>query len=56
MEKMDNLFEKVQMDIETEDMCTQDIEHTFMTLYYQDDSSIVRYTLFFREDDPISIA
>ena len=33
MEKMDDLFEEVRMDIETEDKWTQDIGHTFMTLY-----------------------
>ena len=31
MRKMDDLFEEVCMDIETEDQCIQDIGHTFMT-------------------------
>ena len=31
MRKMDDLFEEVHMDIETEDQCIQDIGHTFMT-------------------------
>ena len=28
---MDDLFEEVQMNIETDDQCIQDIERTFMT-------------------------
>ena len=31
MRKMDDLFEEVCMDIETEDQCIQNIGHTFMT-------------------------
>ena len=31
MREMDELFEEVRMNIETEDQCIQDIGHTFMT-------------------------